>query len=98
MHCQSGLTALKLAQFEGHQDVCDILLQYTQQGSKVMMNPEEESELRLEKAKADPHGAEVSMTIFFTGMLTCQLHSSHYSGANEEWCTCCGHVSTTRGR
>ena len=35
MHCQSGLTALKVAQSEGRQDVCDILLQYTQQGSKV---------------------------------------------------------------
>ena len=54
---------MKLAQSEGHQDVYDILLQYVQ-GSKVMMNPEEESELRQEKAKADPHGAEVSMTIF----------------------------------
>ena len=89
---------MKLAQSEGHQDVYDVLLQYTQQGSKVIMIPEEESESKQEKAKADPHGAEVSMTKFFAGMLTCQLHSSYYSGANEEWCTCCGHVSTTRGR
>ena len=32
-HFQSGLTALRMAQSEGgHQDVCDILLRYTQHG------------------------------------------------------------------
>ena len=35
-HFQSGLTALKMAQSEGgHQDVCDILLWYTQQCSNT---------------------------------------------------------------
>ena len=32
-HFQTGLTALRMAQSEGgHQDVCDILLRYTQHG------------------------------------------------------------------
>ena len=33
-----------MAQSEGHQDVCDILLQYTQQDSKVTAPEQEESE------------------------------------------------------
>ena len=46
---QSGLTALKLAQSEGHQDVYDILLQYTQQGSKVTSPEPAENESRQEE-------------------------------------------------
>jgi hypothetical protein len=35
-HFQSGLTALRMAQSEErHQDVCDLLLRYTQQGSNT---------------------------------------------------------------
>ena len=56
-HSQSGLTALKVAQSEGHQDVCDILLQYTQQSPKVS-HPESESRQR-EETKAEL--AEVCM-------------------------------------
>ena len=58
-HSQSGLTALKVAQSEGQQDVCDILLQYTQRGSKVT-NQELAGELRQEEeTKAEL--AEVGM-------------------------------------
>ena len=41
MHFQSGVTALKVAQSEAHQEVYDILLQYTQEGAKVI-HPEKE--------------------------------------------------------
>ena len=59
-HCQSGLTALKVAQSEGHQDVCDMLLQYTQQGAKVTTPEQEESETSDEEGtKAEL--AEVGM-------------------------------------
>ena len=41
---QSGLMALKVAQSEGYQDICDILLQfYTQQGPKVITPEHEEN-------------------------------------------------------
>ena len=46
-HSQSGLTALKVAQSEGHQDVCDILIQYSQQGSKVI-TPKQAEERKAE--------------------------------------------------
>ena len=59
---QSGLTALKLVQSrirtEADQKICDILMQYTQQGSKVICPEQEESESR-QKTKAEL--AEVSM-------------------------------------
>ena len=50
-HFQTGLTALKMAQSEGgHQDVCDILLQYTQHGGSKVISPEQEvSEARQEE-------------------------------------------------
>ena len=42
-HFQTGLTVLKMAQSEGGcQDVCDILLQYTQQGGSKVISPEQE--------------------------------------------------------
>ena len=41
MHSQSGLTALKVAQSEGHQDVCDVLLQYTQQDTNTQQTRRE---------------------------------------------------------
>lgn len=51
--CQSGLMALKVAQSEAHLDICDILLQYTRQGSKVIL-PEQESEsTEEEETKAE---------------------------------------------
>ena len=71
MHSQSGLTALKVAQSEGHQDVCDILLQYTQQGSKVI-SPEPE-ERQVKKRKAELAIAEVGVDDR-NRMSTCQLH------------------------
>jgi hypothetical protein len=48
---QSGLTALKMAQSEGgHQDVCDILLRYTQHSGAKVISPEQEvSEARQEE-------------------------------------------------
>ena len=61
---QNGLTALKLVQSriqtEAHQEICDILMQYTQQGSKVIHPEQEESELRQEE-KTKAGLAEVSM-------------------------------------
>ena len=57
---QSGLTALKVAQSEGHQDVCDILLQYTQQGVKVSSPEQKESESRQEE-ETTAELAEVGM-------------------------------------
>ena len=54
MHCQSGLTALKVAQSEGHQNVCDILLQHSQQGSKVISPaPGESGSRQVEERKAE---------------------------------------------
>ena len=59
-HCQSGLTALKVAQSEAHRDVCDILLQYSQQGAKVSSAEQAESNSRKEEeTKAEL--AEVGM-------------------------------------
>ena len=53
-HYQSGLTALKVALSEGHQDVCDILLQHAQQGPKVTSPEREGSESSdEEEAKAE---------------------------------------------
>ena len=40
-HCQSGLTALKVAQSEAHEDICDILLQYTRQGANTQQKRRE---------------------------------------------------------
>ena len=59
VHFQSGLTALKMAQSDGgHQDVCDILLRYTQHGGSKVISPEQEvskarqeEEVRTELAK-----------------------------------------------
>ena len=50
-HFQSGLTALRMAWSEGdHQDVCDILLRYTQHiGSKVISPEQEVSEAKQEE-------------------------------------------------
>ena len=50
-HFQTGLAALRMAQFEGgHQDMCDILLRYTQQGGSKVISPEQEvSEARQEE-------------------------------------------------
>jgi ribonuclease BN (tRNA processing enzyme) len=50
-HFQTGLTALKVAQSEGgHQEVCDILLRYTQHGGAKVIGPEQElSEARQEE-------------------------------------------------
>ena len=50
-HFQSGVPALKMAQSEGgHQDVCDILLRYTQHsGSKVISPEQQVSEVRKEE-------------------------------------------------
>ena len=63
-HCQSGLTAVKLAQSaEGHQDVYDILLQYTQQGSKVT-NPEVESRQEEETKVWMPDRNEIQLVSF----------------------------------
>ena len=56
-HCQTGLTALKVA---AHRDVCDILLQYSQRGAKVSSAEQEESDSRKEEeTKAEL--AEVGM-------------------------------------
>ena len=50
-HFQSGVTALKMAQSEGgHQDVCDILLRYTQHSGSKVIGPEQQmSEARKEE-------------------------------------------------
>ena len=57
-HTQSGLTALKVAQSEAHQDICDILRQYSKQGAKVT-TPERCESRQVEERKADL--AEVGM-------------------------------------
>ena len=46
-HSQSGLTALKLAQSEGHQDISDILLQYSRQGPKVITPTDDEESTKV---------------------------------------------------
>ena len=46
---QSGLTVVKVAQSEARQDVCDILLQYIQQGAKGTTPQQEESESTQEE-------------------------------------------------
>ena len=85
-HCQSGLTALKLAQSERHQDVCDILLQYTQQGPKVIHPEPVKSEMRQEEdIMAATELVEVCIDDNRQGiqyMLTCQLLS--YPGTKIE--------------
>ena len=71
-HCQSGLTAVKLAQSEGHQDVYDILLKYTQQGSKVTSPEPGEIESRQEEERkvwmTDRNGIRIiSFTLIYSG-------------------------------
>ena len=51
-HSQSGLTALKVAQSEARQDVCGILVQYSQQGAKVT-TPEQSESRREEERTAE---------------------------------------------
>ena len=85
-HCQSGLTALKLAQSERHQDVCDILLRYTQQGSKFIHPEPVKSETRQEEdIMAAAELVEVCIDDNRQGIqyvLTCQLLS--YPGTKIE--------------
>ena len=89
-HCQSGLTALKLAQSEGHQDICDTLLQYTQQGPKVIHSEPVKSERRQEEdIMAAAELVEVCIYVYVDDnrqgiqyMLTCQLPS--YPGTKNE--------------
>ena len=56
---QSGLTAVKVAQSESHQDVCDILLQYSQQSTKVTPPQQEVSESTQEEETKAELAAEV---------------------------------------
>ena len=81
-HCQSGLTALKVAQSEGQQDVCDILLQYTQEDTNTQQTRRESEKEKERNGQQQETNTELT-----------EVRSIHVQACLEPLisCHCCWH-------